>query len=76
MGVMDGSLGTAVMDARAGTAVTGGTQEESRDRAATLETPTTATGAQRAETRTSGLTHGTLRSGDCSQPKQFGFRVV
>lgn len=65
MGVTDGSLGTAVMDARAGTAVTGGTQAESRDRVATLETLTTGTGAQRAETRTSGVTHETLRSGDC-----------
>lgn len=65
MGVMDGSLGTAVMGVRAGTAGTGGTQAESRDRVATLGTLTTGTGAQRAETRTSGVTHGTLRSGDC-----------
>lgn len=72
-GVMDGSLGRAVMDARHGTAVMdespgtaamGGTQVESRGRVATPETMIIGIVAQRAETRTSEVTHGILHTGD------------
>lgn len=54
MGVMDVSLGTAVM---------GGTPG-SLDQVATLVTLITGTVAQRAETRTSEVTHGILLTGD------------
>lgn len=54
MGVTDVSLGTAVM---------GGTPG-SLDQVATLVTLITGTVAQRAETRTSEVTHGILLTGD------------
>lgn len=61
----DASLGTAGMDASLGTAGMGGTQVESRGQVATLVTLITGTEAQRAETRTSELTHEILHTGDC-----------
>lgn len=56
---------TGVRDVSPGTAVMGGTQVESPGKAATLVILNTDTGAQRAETRTSEVTHGNQHTGDC-----------
>lgn len=63
---MDGSPEMVAMDV---TVVTGGTLEESREWVATPETLTTGTGARKAETRTSEMTHGSHPTGDtrCSE---------
>ena len=62
MGVMGGE--TCVTDVSPGTAVTGGAQVESLGQVATLVILITVTVVQRAETRTSEVTHGILLTGD------------
>lgn len=55
---------TDVTDVSLGTVVMGETQVESRGRVATHVTLITGIAAQRAETRTSEVTHGILHTGD------------
>lgn len=58
LAAMDGSTEIVVR------VVTGGTLGESQDRVGIPETLTTGTGARRAETRTSEVTHGSHPTGD------------
>eukprot|EP00064_Thunnus_orientalis_P023912 superscaffoldBa00009579_g24174 len=77
MGVMGGATDVMdVTDVSPGTTMTGGAQAESLGQVATLVIPITVTVVQRAETRTSEVTHGILLTAEKTMIDTTAVEVV